>query len=116
MRRSLCMLLMTVLATPAVAQTTVIHAGTLLAVPGERPKTEQSIVLNGERISSVANGYIDPATLGNDVTLIDLSDHFVLPGLMDMHVHLDLDFDGVLLADRDNRVHRCGALAERGVP
>ena len=74
---------------PAVqAQTTVIHAGTLLAVPGEAPETRQSIVLDGDRILRVEEGFTDPATLGPHAALIDLSDHFVLPGLMDMHVHL----------------------------
>ncbi len=73
---------------PAWAQTTVIHAGTLLAVPGERPATNRSIILDGERITAVESGFVDPASLGEGVTLIDLSDQFVLPGLMDMHVHL----------------------------
>lgn len=72
----------------ALAQTTVIHAGTLLAVPGQAPAERQSIVLNGERIQRVEAGFLNPATLGDDVGLIDLSDRFVLPGLMDMHVHL----------------------------
>jgi len=68
--------------------TTVIHAGTLLAVPGQAPRPKQSIVLSGNRIVSIEDGYIDPSTLGSDVELIDLSNQFVLPGLMDMHVHL----------------------------
>jgi len=67
---------------------TVIHAGTLLAVPGEAPKNDQTIVVEGGRIARVEDGFIDPASLGNGATLIDLSDKFVLPGLMDMHVHL----------------------------
>ncbi len=72
----------------AQAQTTVIHAGTLLAVPGEPPASEQSIIIEGDRITAVQPGFIDPDSLGDGVKLIDLSDRFVLPGLMDMHVHL----------------------------
>lgn len=72
----------------ALAQITVIHAGTLLAVPGEAPLERQSIVLDGERILRVEDGFTDPASLGEETSLIDLSDQFVLPGLMDMHVHL----------------------------
>ena len=70
------------------AQTTVIHAGTLLAIPGEAPRGASTLVLDGDRIQRIADGLVDPTSLGDDVTLIDLSDHFVLPGLMDMHVHL----------------------------
>ena len=74
---------------PAMAEPVkVIHAGTLLAVPGERPQQERTIVIEGERITEVRNGYVDPAEFGEEAELVDLSDHFVMPGLMDMHVHL----------------------------
>ncbi len=68
--------------------TLVIHAGTLLAVPGQAPVSEQSIVLKGNRIVSVVDGFIDPSTVSRAARLIDLSSQFVLPGLMDTHVHL----------------------------
>lgn len=67
---------------------TVVHAGTLLAVPGQDVLTDQTILIEGNRITSVLPGFADPATLGGSARLIDLSDKFVLPGLMDMHVHL----------------------------
>ena len=66
---------------------TVIHAGTLLAVPGEAATDRQSIVLEGNRIVRVVDGFIDPSDVDDSAMLIDLSDEFVLPGLMDMHVH-----------------------------
>ncbi|MBL4773385.1 MAG: amidohydrolase family protein, partial [Alcanivoracaceae bacterium] len=37
---------------------------------------------------------INSTTLPNDMTYIDLKNKILLPGLMDMHVHLDLDFNG----------------------
>lgn len=70
------------------AATTVIHAGTLLAVPGQSPRAEQTLVITDDRISQVLAGYRDPAEIVGDAILIDLKDHFVMPGLMDMHVHL----------------------------
>ena len=70
------------------AEITLIHAGQLLAVPGERPAREQTIVVDGQRIVEVVGGYSDPAAYGAEARVVDLSDHFVLPGLMDMHVHL----------------------------
>jgi len=75
------------IATNAVAQdqTTIIHAGILLAVPGDAPKSNQSIIIEGNLITGVEDGFVEAT---DDATLIDLSDKFVLPGLMDMHVHL----------------------------
>ena len=72
----------------AAAQTTLIHAGQLLAVPGERPLRDRTVVVEGDRIVEVRAGFAAAADFGNDVTIIDLRDAFVLPGLMDMHVHL----------------------------
>ncbi len=74
------------------ADTLVIHAGTLLAVPGEPAQSERTIIIKANRIDSVHDGYLDPGDVDTEadaqVTLVDLSDQFVLPGLMDMHVHL----------------------------
>jgi len=63
---------------------TVIHAGTLLAVPGETPRRNVSIVTRGRTIVEVRDGFVDLP----GARVVDLRDHFVLPGLMDMHVHL----------------------------
>ncbi|TXS96423.1 amidohydrolase family protein [Parahaliea maris] len=70
------------------ADTVIIHAGTLLAVPGEKPASEQTLVIEDGRVSQVLDGYQLPAGLGADAEVIDLKDRFVMPGLMDMHVHL----------------------------
>ncbi|MDP6732475.1 MAG: amidohydrolase family protein [Gammaproteobacteria bacterium] len=69
-------------------KTLLIHAGNLLAVPGEAPVQRQSIIVRDKRIDSVADGYVDPASLAGDVQFEDLSDKFVLPGFVDAHVHL----------------------------
>ncbi len=72
----------------AAAQTTLTHAGQLLAVPGESPLRDRTIGVEGDRIVEVRTGFADPAGFVGDVTVINLRDAFVLPGLMDMHVHL----------------------------
>jgi imidazolonepropionase-like amidohydrolase len=82
-----------VLSTAALAEhhdpgLTLVHAGTLLAVPGEDPAVEQTIVIEGNRIAEIRDGFADPSSFDGEPRLIDLSDHFVLPGLMDMHVHI----------------------------
>mgnify|MGYP001585741739 FL=1 len=66
------------------ADVTLIHVGELLAVPGEPVAREMTIIVEDDRITGVQEGYV--AT--QDATVIDLRDKFVLPGLMDMHVHL----------------------------
>jgi len=72
------------LASQSFAETTVVHAGALLARPGEVPLKERSVVIEDGVITEVASGYINRA----DAQVIDLKNSFVMPGLMDMHVHL----------------------------
>ena len=90
MRIATCVILTLIIGGHSFADehTTVIHAGTLLAVPGDAPKSKQSIIIEGNRIARVEDGVVDPANVAGDATFIDLSDKSVLPGLMDMHVHL----------------------------
>ena len=71
----------------AIADTTIIHAGELLTVPGEQPLREQTIVVTDGRITAVVAGYADPAAY-DQAAVVDLKNQFVMPGLMDMHVHL----------------------------
>ena len=68
---------------------TVIHAGSLFDGAGSKARQEMSIVIDGNYISSVETGYITPKV--ND-EYIDLTGYFVLPGLIDMHVHLSGEY------------------------
>ena len=73
-----------------------VHAGTLLAVPGTKPQSQMTVVIKNDRIASIEKGYLQAADAGRggsgtDVEVIDLSDRFVLPGLMDAHVHLQAE-------------------------
>ncbi|QIB65189.1 metal-dependent hydrolase family protein [Kineobactrum salinum] len=81
-------------ALPVLAQqaspTTLIHAGTLLAVPGEEAARQQTIVVRDGRIQQVLDGYQSGDDEGSGVTVVDLKDSFVMPGLMDSHVHLQM--------------------------
>jgi len=70
------------------AQTTVIHAGQLLAIPGNAPLMKQTVVITDGKISAVQKGFVTANKIANDAIFIDLSNSFVMPGLMDMHVHL----------------------------
>jgi len=65
----------------------VIHAGKLLAEPGQPATTRQSIRVADGKITAIADGFIIPPV---GAKLIDLKDRFVLPGLIDCHVHLTM--------------------------
>lgn len=71
---------------------TVIHAGRLLAEPGRPPLGPSTITVTGKRITAVVPGHQPPPP---GARLIDLSRAFVLPGLIDAHVHLTSDAGGV---------------------
>ncbi len=84
-------LLMTVIALLSVAEMAradaiLIHAGRLIDGVSDSPRSQVTIVIEGDRIVGVESGF-RPGVEG--ATVIDLSDSTVLPGLMDMHVHLD---------------------------
>lgn len=64
---------------------TIVHAGWLLAEPGDSPRLRQSIVIENGRIKEIRNGFSDG---DDDTEIVDLSSAFVLPGLIDSHVHL----------------------------
>ncbi len=64
---------------------TVIHAGRLLAEPGQAPAGPHSLLVADGKIASLATGFVDPP---DGARVIDLKDRFVLPGLIDCHVHL----------------------------
>ncbi len=75
------------LATTAAGQLTIIHAGQLLAIPGQEVQQEQSIVIRNGEIEDIVPGFVTSA----DADILDLTDRFVLPGLMDLHVHITME-------------------------
>jgi imidazolonepropionase-like amidohydrolase len=81
--------LFTVCITTAFAENVyVIHAGSVLVTPGEKPLLKQTIVIRDNLIERIETGYIPATDIDSSAKLIDLKEQFVLPGLMDMHVHL----------------------------
>lgn len=74
------------------AARTVIHAGKLLAEPGKPVRGASTILVEGDRIVAIVDGFQAPDA---GATLIDLKDKYVLPGLIDSHVHLTSDAGGL---------------------
>lgn len=71
--------------------TTYIHAGRLLDQPGKPVRGATTVIVTDGKIVRVQDGFAAPPA---GATLIDLSKSFVLPGLIDSHVHLDSDAGG----------------------
>ncbi len=69
--------------------TTVIEAGNLLAVPGDGYLRNRSITIENGQIVRVERGFKDHP---EGVDVINLRDAYVLPGLIDSHVHLSNEF------------------------
>ena len=68
-----------------------IHAGTVLADPARPPLESVTLVSEGGILQSIEDGFIVPSALGwnkNEAQVLDLSSAYVLPGLIDLHVHL----------------------------
>ena len=80
------------LAAGANAAPTYIHAGRLIAVPGQAVRGPSTIIVDNGRILDVRDGHVVPAEPG--ATVVDLKDKTVLPGLIDSHVHLSSDRGG----------------------
>ncbi|MEP4485595.1 MAG: amidohydrolase family protein [Halioglobus sp.] len=75
-------------ATAQAGSVSYVHAGKVLVSAGAKPLSEQTIVIRDGKIERIEKGYALPPGSESDAQVIDLKDQFVLPGLMDMHVHL----------------------------
>lgn len=64
---------------------TYIHAGKVIPANSNKVLSNMTIVVDGNTISKVERGYQQP---GQNDQLVDLRDYTLMPGLMDMHVHL----------------------------
>jgi len=84
-------LVLLLIGAPAFAETVVVHAGRLITDPSRPAAGPSTITIVDGRIQSVVSG-LNPAPAG--ARLIDHSGRTVLPGLIDMHVHLSGDPQG----------------------
>jgi len=66
--------------------TTYVLAGSLLDRPGTAPRGPSTIIVKGGKVAEVQAGFATPPA---GAKVIDLRDRFVLPGLIDSHVHLN---------------------------
>jgi len=87
---SLIALTVCMAATTAGAAPQLVHAGKLLVEPGTAPLTQATLVIDDDKVREARAGFLSPQQLGLpvDTPVIDLSRQFVMPGFIDLHVHL----------------------------
>jgi imidazolonepropionase-like amidohydrolase len=114
-RHVLLVLLSGCLSVAASDAATLLHAGKLIDGVSKQPRERVTVVVDGNRIVGVEKGFRAPSAQDR---VIDLAQATVLPGLMDMHVHIteenapgyelarykkaaaDYAFDGAVYAER----------------
>jgi imidazolonepropionase-like amidohydrolase len=81
--------LLCLLSTGPLSARTLIHAKQLIDGRSPRPQENMTLIVNGNRIEAVEKGFVAP---GPGDQLIDLKNGTIMPGFMDMHVHLSTEF------------------------
>ena len=76
---------------------TVIHAGRLIDGVSSKVRVEQTVIVEQGRIVAIEQGYRAPAA---EDQFIDLRDSTLMPGLMDMHVHITSEYSRSSEVDR----------------
>jgi imidazolonepropionase-like amidohydrolase len=81
----------------SIAQQTILYCGKLIDVKNKKVLTDVSVFVSGNKITDVKEGFAQPSASDK---IIDLKNKTVLPGLMDMHVHLESETKKGAAADR----------------
>lgn len=97
MKKSLLLLSFCLIGLFTFAQKTIIHCGKLIDTKNLKVLEKMTIVVEGKKIVGLENGYIK----GNSSDqIIDLKSKTVMPGLIDMHVHLESETNPNAYLDR----------------
>ena len=73
------------------AQNTYLHCGKLVDTKNGKTLTNRTVVVKDNLITAIEKGYSKPNSDKDKV--IDLKNKTVLPGLIDMHVHIEMEFN-----------------------
>lgn len=96
LRRATLVLSLLATALCAHADPVLVQAGRLLDRPGVAPRGAATVLIRDGVIAEVRDGHVGPEAFGAaNARVVDLREHFVLPGLIDSHVHLTSDTGGV---------------------
>ena len=79
------------------AQKTYLHCGKLIDTNTGKINSEMTIVVLENKIVSVENGYITKEN--EEDSVVNLKNKTVMPGLIDMHVHLEMEMSPTIYLD-----------------
>lgn len=79
------------------SQETYLHCGSIFDVASGKMLSEKTIIVSGNKIKAIADGYTNGQE--GDVT-VDLKGKTVLPGFIDMHVHIEGEASPTRYLDR----------------
>ena len=80
------------------AQQTYLHCGTLFDAKNGKFIKEQTVIVEGDKILQVKKGFLLPSQA--EIKVIDLKDKTVLPGFIDMHVHIESETNNTSYINR----------------
>ena len=86
MKKPLLLMLCMTLFVYGYGQKVVIHCGNLIDSKSNTVQKQMTIVVEGNKIVAIEKGF---SNISTGDTLIDLSKKTVMPGLIDLHVHLE---------------------------
>ncbi|WP_196891853.1 metal-dependent hydrolase family protein [Aureivirga marina] len=87
MRKNILLLFFLSISVFVYSQKKYLQCGQILDIENEKFLLEKTIVVANDSIADILDGFIDPVA-END-TIIDLRTKTILPGFIDMHVHLE---------------------------
>lgn len=65
--------------------------GKLIDTKTGKIENQKTVIVEGNKIVNVLDGYVIPKNA--NITVVDLKDKVVMPGLIDMHVHIEHEYD-----------------------
>ena len=65
--------------------------GKLIDTKTGKIENQKTVIVVGNKIVNVLDGYVIPKNA--NITVVDLKDKVVMPGLIDMHVHIEHEYD-----------------------
>jgi len=96
--KKILMLLAISMSLQLVAQDSYLHCGKLIDTKKGKVLTNKTIIVSGKTIKSIEDGFVNPTS--NDDVVIDLKSKTVMPGLIDMHIHIEGEFNPRAYLDR----------------
>lgn len=81
-----------------ISQNTYLHCGKLIDTKAGKVLENKTIIVSEHKIVTIENGFLQPNT-PEDI-IIDLKEKTVMPGLIDMHVHIESEYNPKIYLER----------------